>query len=73
MNVTLGQVVAINCAITQMEATHVIVIKATLLIQATIHAKVSYNYSHFIEQLLHSVMSIQVFVSAELLISISAK
>ena len=73
MNASLVQVIVINCAITQMEATHVIVIKATLLIQATIHAMVSYNYSHFIKQFLHSEMSIQVIASTELLISISAK
>ena len=62
--------VAINCAIIQMEATHAIVIKATLLIQTTIHAMVRYN--DFTEQFLRSVMSIQVILSAELLTSIHA-
>ena len=41
MSVCLEQVVALNYATTQLEATNVLVILATHLMQATIHAMVS--------------------------------
>ena len=41
MSVCLGQVVALNYATTQLEATHALVTLATNLVETTIHAVVS--------------------------------